>query len=370
MENLMKMTNDTSLEFNTHVFLDSIIRYAKLCYSLFGKHKGELMLQPSENTLKQISGTFKEFLEKNNLSPLIPLFQMTQTSLGYGYLDEIGVLYGILWNTPRFLLSYGLNILGVRRDPYQIYILKGGFEKIWKTIVEKEMFDIRYNTNIRNIDRNGDNVVLENEESGSKVGKEKCDFLIWTPPMPELINRLSSPSDEERELFSTLSPHVLLSTLIKELDIIRNRPVTFYPETVWEKVDGGITADMNLEDEFSYCETNCSSTIDDYSKERGSERILSVVQLQREASSEAESNEIIMKHYQKGFGASRIEFINTKSWDYFYKWTPEKLGKGYHWKVFNIQGLQRTWYAGASVSFESVKSVLEYNELLLDQMRE
>ena len=104
--------------------------------------------------------------------------------------------------------------------------------------------------------------------------------------------------------------------------------------------------------------------------ERGSERILSVIQLQREASSEAESNGVIKEHYKNGFGASSIEFLDTKSWDYFYKWTPEELEKGYHWEVFNIQGLQRTWYTGASVSFESIKSVMDYNELLLNQMRE
>ena len=41
--------------------------------------------------------------------------------------------------------------------------------------------------------------------------------------------------------------------------------------------------------------------------------------------------------------------------------------KGNHWDVFALQGFHRTWYAGASVCFESVKSVMEYNNLLLRQ---
>ena len=41
---------------------------------------------------------------------------------------------------------------------------------------------------------------------------------------------------------------------------------------------------------------------------------------------------------------------------------------GRPWDVFGMQGQQRTWYAGSSVSFESVRSVMEYNKLLLKQM--
>ena len=80
------------------------------------------------------------------------------------------------------------------------------------------------------------------------------------------------------------------------------------------------------------------------------------------------SNHIAREHYEKGFNASSIEFLSTKTWEYFYKWSPEELAKGNHWKVFKLQGLHRTWYAGASVCFETIKSVLEYNELLLKQM--
>ena len=370
MTKWIEMTGSTSPAFNFGVFIDAVIRYSQLHYSLFGKYEGELMLQPSEEVLKQISGTFKDFLEENNLSPLIPLFQRTQTSQGYGYLDEIGTLYGLLWNTPKFLISYGLNALGVKKDPYQVYMLKDGFENIWNTVASKENFDIRYNTNIRNIDRNGNNVILQYSESGSRTGSEECDFLIWTPPMPEFINRHSSPSEEEIELFSTLSSHVFVATLIKEMDVIRNRPITYYHENLDGKVDGEVTADLNFEDELNYCEAGCESTIDDYIKERGLERIMSVVQLQREATSEVDSNEILKNHYQDNFGASNIEVLNTKTWDYFYKWTPDELGEGIHWKVFNIQGMHKTWYAGASVCFESVKSVMEYNELLLRQMSE
>ena len=38
------------------------------------------------------------------------------------------------------------------------------------------------------------------------------------------------------------------------------------------------------------------------------------------------------------------------------------------WDVFSIQGKRRTWYIGSSVSFEAIRSVMEYNNLLVRNM--
>jgi len=50
-----------------------------------------------------------------------------------------------------------------------------------------------------------------------------------------------------------------------------------------------------------------------------------------------------------------------------FRWNPEEMTAGYLWDTFEIQGTKRTWYAGSSVSFESVRSVMAYNKLLLRQ---
>ena len=38
------------------------------------------------------------------------------------------------------------------------------------------------------------------------------------------------------------------------------------------------------------------------------------------------------------------------------------------WDIFSMQGKYRTWYLGSSVCYESVKSVMEYNKLIMRQM--
>ena len=164
-----------------------------------------------------------------------------------------------------------------------------------------------------------------------------------------------------------MTPHVYVATLMKEKGVIRNHPITFYLESMDKKIDCGVVADCSPEDELNFCSKGCPAKMEDY-KINGTERHITVFQLAKEALSEEMSNQIARNHYEKGFNASNVEFVSTITWEYFYRWSPDELSKGNHWKVFNIQGLHRTWYAGASVSFESIKNVLEYNELLIREM--
>ena len=108
LKNLMAMTKNPSPTHNLQVFLGSLIRYAKLHYSLFGRINGELMQKPTKDVFNRTSGTFKEFLEKESLTPLIPLFLISHAAQGYGYIDEIGALYGLMWNTPNLVISLAL----------------------------------------------------------------------------------------------------------------------------------------------------------------------------------------------------------------------------------------------------------------------
>merc|ERR1712215_452064 len=97
------------------------------------------------------------------------------------------------------------------------------------------------------------------------------------------------------------------------------------------------------------------------------EKVTSVLQLGKRSSDEKTLNTILTSHYKDGFNASDVEILQTISWKYFPRWTPHEVNSGQHWKVLDIQGLKSTWYIGSSVSFESVKSVLEYNNLILRQ---
>ena len=68
-------------------------------------------------------------------------------------------------------------------------------------------------------------------------------------------------------------------------------------------------------------------------------------------------------------GVSSIEYANQKVWRYFPHYSSKELTNGVLWDILEMQGIYKTWYIGSSVSFESLKSVLEYNKLLLSLLK-
>jgi hypothetical protein len=196
--------------------------------------------------------------------------------------------------------------------------------------------------------------------------------------MPELVNYLSSPTQREYDLFASLSSHGVVSSVMRANDTIRNGPIVHYRESLQNKIDGGVVHDMDVEGILNYCDTNCVKNLKNYNLMSSYSRVITSFQLLRNATSNLHANDkdIVDKyiqkakyHYENKFNASNIEIISSISQEYFYKWNPYEMEKGNHWKVFEMQGKYRTWYIGASVSFESVKSVMEYNKLLLRQFR-
>ena len=56
---------------------------------LFGTYEGYLMKKPSFKIPERTRGTFLQFLTRENLLTLSPLFLLAHTVQGYGYLDEV-----------------------------------------------------------------------------------------------------------------------------------------------------------------------------------------------------------------------------------------------------------------------------------------
>ena len=76
----------------------------------------------------------------------------------------------------------------------------------------------------------------------------------------------------------------------------------------------------------------------------------------------------LTKHHQ-GFGATNIEVLYTRTFDYFPRWNVKDTAEGYHWKMYDLQGKNNIWFIGGGLSFESVHNVMGYNQLLLSNMK-
>ena len=71
------------------------------------------------------------------------------------------------------------------------------------------------------------------------------------------------------------------------------------------------------------------------------------------------------KQYLK---AKKTLILQMEQWRYFPRYSKEDIESGILWRILEMQGKYGIWYAGSSVSFESVKSVVEYNKILISNM--
>ena len=81
---VQQITKETSLQTNVALFLDGITRYLQLYKDLFGSFQGALMQRPSSEVLYRISGTFIEYLEREDLLVIVPVVSLHIKSFGYG----------------------------------------------------------------------------------------------------------------------------------------------------------------------------------------------------------------------------------------------------------------------------------------------
>lgn len=368
---VQQITKEKSPKKNLALVLQALGRYIQLHKELFGSYEGALMQKPTDAVFSRISGTFLEFLKRENLSILTPLFSVTQTSFGYGHLDETSAVYGLMWNEPRLILSLVLAMKGLEnvKAPFKFYFLKNGYESLWKNIAQIEDLDIHFNADIYSVKRKSRGVDLMLRKD-LLLERETCDFLIWTAPMPALLKTLVNPSYQEYSLFSSLKSVIYTANLVNMNNDVRNGPYVKHFGSVTNKVEHGVVADVDIK-EMLKPDIRSLRSQESYNCNNGKTKTSAIYQLGhlgQKYSNEKDLNARLIKYYQEGFNATNIEIINTISWQYFPRWSSEEANQRNHWKVFEMQGLKRMWYAGSSVSFESIKDVVEYNNLLLTQM--
>ena len=152
-------------------------------------------------------------------------------------------------------------------------------------------------------------------------------------------------------------------------NLVRHGPAVMYHQNIAQKEEHGPTIQVDFQ---GFMTPNIRTKEGKAAYDNMTDVITTagVIQMGKNEISRSSLNEKLVKHYKEGFNVTDVEFIESKTWDYFPRWSRTEMGEGRHWQGFDIQGKNKTCDAWVSVSFESVKSVLEYNNLLLRQMKD
>ncbi|XP_061179497.1 uncharacterized protein LOC133188131 [Saccostrea echinata] len=342
----------------------AVAKYDRIHRCLFGNYSSELMPRPIPDVLHEIRGTFLDFLRRNDLLLLEPIFSTVLSKNGYGYLNQTSAIYGLVWVPPQSVNS-------AFKPENGIWLLRGGFQRLVFEIAKQNKLDIHFGVNIKNIHRiiGPSGIYITHTSQGDpKILRERFDFLILSPAMNSLFNIVDFNLNELK-VFSTLVNSYIVATLIESDNGRRGRDPHMDFTTSIEppySVEGGIN--------FYQAKKNITGDAHRLGiRENGPDgRPQETVMYQQYGFENPFSKDMDLIIQSKLFAHLRLfdkrnpKILEQIKWGYYFpRFPPKEADRGYHWDVLDMQGKFNTWYIGSSVCFESMESVVEYNNLLI-----
>ena len=168
-------------------------RYAILHRSMFGKYEGELMWKPSKTVLASLNQTMLSFLTEHGLLAMVPVLSVAHEIPGFGHLDRISALYGVMWNTPTFLTG----MLARALDQGEVlHMFRHGFMQLTDKLAA--LVDVRLNVDIKNIRRDEySGITIKYNIQTHQDITEDFDYLIWAADAREALKVLERPTPME-----------------------------------------------------------------------------------------------------------------------------------------------------------------------------
>lgn len=246
-------------------------------------------------------------------------------------------------------------------------MLRNGFKNLWEKIIEVENIDVRFGVDIYQLyrSRSQKKVWIDMEMAGARKIHE-YDFLIWSPEMKTSFPYWADASEEEIYYFSRPSPAFFTTSLVDTENMIRgSSPIDYWFDNINKKRQHSLWAQR---DSYAALNNLHGSLYKAGAYPGGNDglakRTAVVYQMGDFAPIYTELQHTLVESLH-ALNATSVHVGFMKTWRYFPKFSAQDLQDGVLWRILEMQGKYGTWYIGSSVSFESVKSVIEYNKLLL-----
>ncbi|XP_021361056.1 polyenoic fatty acid isomerase-like isoform X2 [Mizuhopecten yessoensis] len=364
---LMRLRPDiTNTTVAAGILQQAIRKYLGLHIGMFGTYEGELMPRPCDAILSKINMTFLDFLKVHQIEALKGMFMSAMTAQGYGHVDEISTLYGMMWMTPRFLEEIVKPPLPEVKSV--VKILSKGFQFLWAEISRITNLNVKLSSPVTKVLRLRNGFLVIYRDCGN-LRKERFDFIITSPTMKFMSNVIKFDPDV-RELFRRTFNYYYTTTLA-DTDYGVNRgksPQDYYAFNMNSKENNSVWVHRDSYSSLNYI-TGENYTNGLFTDGPDGKYIQSSVyyQFSKRSSPWQTLTQKLKDHILNVERSTKIKIIHRIKWSYFPRYSVSDMASGILWDIFEKQGAHNMWYIGSSVSFESVKSVVEYNNLLLRQ---
>ena len=359
------------------VFSQSLT-YTDIHRRLLGACTSFLVPRPKDAVLKELECSIEEFLDRNDLRALKPIFFLLFTTQGFGYLNNTSSLYGLLWVTPARLASM-IERLKVRKslsqEPGQtqqrpadgdhpVTILVKGFQPLWKAMVERLHIQVVGDAAITRIDRSNGKVKIgfHQHHRPEKTLEETFDFLVIAAPIQNILPVLDVKEDE-RLVFSKVHTSSVVSTLVDfKLSNVEESPGI-------DNWFGNVHPDRELEvwstrsSHRLLQDTSFRVNVDDEHLRTAVSYQYASHPLTKDVAALAEAR---LDSHLKQLGAQTITMVNQQAWSHFPHYSTADMSGGVLWDVLEMQGRHRTWYTGGWVCFDALNAIVSYNRMLVE----
>lgn len=318
--------------------------------------------------LLQIRGTVDDFLERYNLTDARPIFYSALTINAYGFLNETSAIYGLLLLTPATVRS-------LFKPDQGLFRLEGGWQNLFREMARRINVDIRLNVDIlRIVRKKGVRIDYKNRISNELL-TDNFDFLILSPSMNSLFDVVDF-NVHELKIFTQLRHLYFVKSLINSMKPGKRSlaPIDLFPYKLEQ-------AEYTVYRSYNTHQVENNVTGIDYQLGRRENtdpdgRTYESVLYSHVGKANPWDKQVdayiqnqIYQHL-RDFNKVNPRIVEQIKWNfYFPNYPPGVDSDTALWDILDMQGRYNTWYIGASVSFDYIEGVIEYNHLLLRLFR-
>ena len=293
--------------------------------------------------------SFEEWLAKNGLKDLVPVFTIPLTLMGYDKLSQIPAAYALTYmdlGTFLNLMMFAANI-PLRGWPKRFDL---GYQRLMQRLAAQ--VDVLTGVDIESIKRGGEGVQItysreEQDLNGTRRKQHQAQFdklILACPLMPDVLDPMLDLSVEESELFAQVKvdPFVV-ATYATDCQIDVSAVTFMLP--VPKLGEPYVITQQFREVPFLSIYTRL-----DREGQITREQVL-------------ENNRKLLRDVKAD--QPEIEPYTYDEWAYFPHVFVEQMQQGFYLKLDAMQGQNDTYYTGGLLGFELVETIAEFSEHLV-----
>lgn len=319
--------------------------------------------------------TFKEWLTANGLEPLVTLFELPITLMGYGHIKTTAAPYALKFMTVRTFVPMVLKETPIIGPwiPWPRRFVRG-FQRMWERLSWN--FDVRLNVDIKEITRKSDGIHVRFDEIEQELNRERLvektivgDVLIIACPVSATAGFLDLSADERRVFrFEDCKQPDGTDKLVPANVITSSYCMTtFHVENlhVGDHISGAGPLAAALPVPEKSRPWGIAKQYDDV------DFIEFYTRVHNQKSDDEAKEEVIKSIHEvvKQMGGTIVEsnkaWHTHTRWPYFQHVRPKTMKAGFYTELENLQGANKTFYVGGVTNFELIEPIVRYAKHLV-----